>query len=275
MRYKLTSKLGGKMTAWGLLLPFILFAAAAFAGAEKRNSARRPLGESYLNYAERAHILENQQISADAYALAQPYKKATLPPVTSWDAQTLATQFVQLRDVRWMTTDEHPGFLRRSSWLYPDDGCYARAALAVMNLIHWKVPAPNKIFVFGDLALATHNSPDGKVGWWYHVAPIVEVAGKKFVLDPSVDPLQPLELEKWLRKMHDDIGELSVAICHSGTYGPNDACDKDSDGSEMTAQSDQIGFLEEEWTRLLDLKRDPTKELGEKPPWTRIGKAQF
>ena len=179
----------------------------------------------------------------------------------------MTQRFKKLRDVRWLTTEDHPDFLRRSSWLYPDDGCFARAALVIMNLSHWKIPVPNKIFVFGDLEVKTPNSQSGSVSWWYHVAPIVTVNGQKYVLDPAIEPLRPLKLEEWLSKMSSDVSTLEVSICQSGSYMPSDFCDKVTDGSEATAAQDQISYLGDEWSRLELLRRDPTADLGDTPPW--------
>jgi hypothetical protein len=176
-------------------------------------------------------------------------------------------RFAKFRDVRWLETSDHPGFQRRSSWLYPDDGCFARAALAIMHLTQWAFPAPSKIFVFGDLTVNTVNSPSGLVNWWYHVAPIVQVGNQKYVLDPALDPRQPEKLEVWLAKMAGDIHHLEVAICASGSYTPDDSCDHVTDGVEAMASDDQISYLQSEWERLVELKRNPVNELGEKPPW--------
>jgi hypothetical protein len=176
-------------------------------------------------------------------------------------------RFARMRDRRWLQTDDHPGFLRRSSWLYPDDGCFARAGLAIMNFAQWALPVPSKIFVFGDLVVKTANSPSGSVSWWYHVAPIVQVGADKYVLDPALEPTHPLKLEDWLAKMSVDVHRLEVAICASGSYTPDDRCDHVTDGVEAVAAGDQIGYLQDEWFRLEELKRDPTRELGAEPPW--------
>jgi len=160
-----------------------------------------------------------------------------------------------------------PMFPRRSSWLYPDDGCYARAQLINRNLLQWMSTAPKKIFVFGDLNVKTANSPYGEVTWWYHVAPIVQVQGVKFVLDPSVDPIRPLKLEEWLSAMAANPGELEVAVCGSGSYTPLDSCDKEANDKEPEAERDQAFFLSPEWERVENLGRDPEKELGDDPPW--------
>lgn len=235
-------------------------------------SAHREPGESYLNYKYLSSLFAEQQNDTASARSAQDsavvYTNSKLLTVTAWESAAVTTErFIKLRDVRWLATEDRPDFLRRSSWLYPDDGCFARAALAIMNLSHWKIPVPNKIFVFGNLQVKTVNSPSGSVSWWYHVAPIVAVNGQKYVLDPAIEPLRPLKLEEWLLKMSDDVSTLEVAICQSGSYMPSDLCDKVTDGNEATAAQDQISYLSDEWSRLEDLKRNPTIELGDTPPW--------
>jgi hypothetical protein len=196
------------------------------------------------------------------------YGTAALPAAAAWDADdVMLDRFKRLRDERWMETTDHPGFLRRSSWLYPDDGCFARAGLAIMNLLKWKFPAPSKIFVFGDLNVKTANSAGGGVSWWYHVAPLVEVKGQKYVLDPAIEPRQPLKLDDWLKTMTANPASLQVAICGSGSYTPDDLCDKISDGVESSANGDQPYYLGLEWSRMTELSRDPQKVLGDSPPW--------
>ena len=66
-----------------------------------------------------------------------------------------AAVVAQLREARFVFGRDQPEFARRSSWLYPDDGCFARAALAADNLARWSFAPVAKIFVFGDLDVRT------------------------------------------------------------------------------------------------------------------------
>ena len=200
---------------------------------------------------------------------AKKFSTAILPQVTEWSShEELTAKFRQLRDHRFLSRGSHPDFLRRSTWLYPDDGCYARAQLANSNLHSWSVQAPMKVFSFGDLHVKTRNSPLGEVSWWYHVAPIVEVDGQKYVLDPAIEPQHPLTLEEWLGRQSRNPGDLEVAICKSGSYTPYHQCADEIDGKEpKEALVDQGWFLDPEWERVEQLGRDPDQELGENPPW--------
>lgn len=241
-------------------------------GLEGKSAYREP-GVSFEAYKVRAQILSQGQVPPPMTtpvdeALVYGKNKTNLPAATVWaSANEMNTQFEKFRDYRFLERPTQPGFLRRSSWLYPDDGCFARASLAILNLNRWNVPVPKKVFVFGNLEVQTKNSPWGSVTWWYHVAPLVEVGGVKYVLDPSVEPKNPLRLEDWLARMSNDPDSLQVAVCGSGSYTPYDACQKDTDGVESMALTEQGYFLDSEWQRVLELGRNPENELGDLPPW--------
>lgn len=242
------------------LLPFRIFADSL--------SAKRSPDVDYMVYFNRALYESSAYKDGTPLINAKSYKDASLRKVTEWESQDkLIEYFNYLRDLRFIRWN---GRNRRSSWLFPDDGCFARAALAVQNLFLKNVQAPDKIFAFGNLKFLTTNSSRGYVTWWYHVAPIVEVDGEKYVLDPSVDPTTPLLLEVWLSRM-GHLQKLKVSICSSGTYGPKSNCSKMSDGKESAALNAQGKYLNLEWNRLINLRRNPEKELGDYPPWNNLG----
>lgn len=243
-----------------LIFPFSIFADTL--------SAKRSPDVDYMVYFNRA--LHGTSTYKDGTPLinAKLYKEASLRKVTEWESQDkLIEYFTFLRDLRFIRWN---GRDRRSSWLFPDDGCFARASLAVKNLLLNNVKAPDKIFAFGNLKFHTPNSGRGYVTWWYHVAPIVEVHGEKYVLDPSIDPTTPLLLEDWISRM-GPLHKLKVSLCSSGTYGPKSNCSKITDGKELAALSAQGKYLNLEWNRLIHLRRNPEKELGDFPPWKNLG----
>lgn len=203
-----------------------------------------------------------------AVDLARKFQGLKLTNVVQWASESqLRQRFEDIRDYRWLVDASRPGFLRRPAWLYPDDGCYSRAALMNSLLSQWNAPVPNKVFVFGDLRLYTHNTRVGMVTWWYHVAPLVEVHGQKYVLDPSVEPQYPLTLREWLSRMSDKPDDLQVAVCNPNSYSPYDNCNRGGAETQATAQRDQVSFLNAEWFRLEELRRNPYRELGDNPPW--------
>lgn len=73
------------------------------------------------------------------------------------------------------------------------DGCYARAFYLGMELTVHGIPASNQ-YAFGDF------EPHEDVQWSYHVAPIVELPGrKKFaILDPAFTK-EPMTRHMWVR----------------------------------------------------------------------------
>ena len=106
--------------------------------------------------------------------------------------QELIRMFHVIRDSRFLHTNNNPDFERRIAWLYPDDGCFARAALSGIKLNDEVISRPTKIFVFGDLVYYTPYSPDGAVNWWYHVSLVVKYMGVYYVLDPALNQEGPL-----------------------------------------------------------------------------------
>lgn len=249
---------------------FFLLLISSFAHADGANSAYRAPGKSFHDYKKARVLGQESEPRRSPADLAIPFDQFVFPDLPSWNTEgELMARFQLARDLRWMETSEHPGFPRRASWLFPDDGCYARAQTVEFNLRNLKAPLPMKIFVFGNLALHTPNIPGGLVTWWYHVAPIIQVAGQKYVLDPSIEAHRPLPLEEWLNRLSRTPNEVQVAICTSGTYGPDNDCASLElpEALEEQAEFDEISFLNSEWERILSFGRDPLKDLGDQPPW--------
>jgi hypothetical protein len=243
---------------------FLLFSALLSLDALAILSAWRDPNVDYTVYFNRALEGARRFSAGTPLSRARRYSEATLGRVVSWsDPEALTERFAHVRDLRFFRWN---GGLRRSSWLYPDDGCFARAGLANRNLSRLGVPVPNKLFAFGNLRVRTRNSPRGSVTWWYHVVPVVEVAGKKYVLDPAIDAGAPLPVFDWPSRMGNPAA-IKVAVCGSGTYGSRSDCGRVTDGREGAAQGDQGRYLNLEWNRLANLGRDPVRELGDFPPW--------
>ena len=135
------------------------------------------------------------------------------------------------------------------------------------NLEAQGFPRPAKIFVFGDLKVETENNPYGYVEWWFHVVPILKSEGKVYVFDPAINSYKPLLLQEWLEIMTDAIDSLSASICSTYSYVPSQDCDITAPEFETTALQSQLFYLEQEWSRLELLNRNPYRELGDFPPW--------
>jgi hypothetical protein len=84
-------------------------------------------------------------------------------------------------------------------FLFPDDGCFARAHDMCGRFVA-KGVEPAKIWTWGYNIIPTVNHPDCKVGWIYHVAPTLNVAGTLYVIDPSLCDA-PVTVEGWLAAM--------------------------------------------------------------------------
>lgn len=253
---------------------FLLLLASTVASADLPVSAIRFSGESYEAAALRSHGSEKlfrESVKETAFPYDAEKIRALLP---EWgpDEATLRSVFAHARDLRFLEDSARPGELRRSTWLYPDDGCYARAALTVKNVADQELPKPMKVFAFGDLEARSPNAivgrtpeQDGTVSWWFHVAPVARIGEKVFVFDAALEPRYPLELEKWVSLMNPDPARVRIAICDPHAYIPKSACRRTiADGA---AESHQKSYFDEEWKRLLDLGRDPVTELGSAPPW--------
>lgn len=210
--------------------------------------------------------------SAASRASSVSHIEASL--ITAWDKSYLQEAFEKARDYRFLFLSERPDFPRRIAWLFPDDGCYARATLMGKALQDLGYPRPAKVFAFGHLKLKTNNSPRGTVYWSFHVAPIVQAGGLFYVLDPSVEPRRPLQLFEWVKAISRSYGEVSVSVCNSYTYTPGDGCNRKPGRIDKSAQEHHKSFLRSEWSRLYYLGRNPELELGEHPPWINLRLAE-
>lgn len=249
-----------------MLFPMILFSSASHSAI----SQQRAPDETFQQALNRA---ETDRADQMIFIRDTPIKRKTViseinfsmaPEVSTFDE--LIQMFYLIRDSRFLYSKNNPDFSRRISWLYPDDGCFARASLSGMKLDDKKLIRPMKIFAFGDLAIETPYSPSGSVSWWYHVAGVVRFMGANYVLDPALNPYTPLLVEDWFIQM-GNTESLTGVVCNSFTYDPFDDCFKATKKSDQHAQRDQLIYLNKEWNRLASLGLDPVILLGTNPPW--------
>jgi len=179
--------------------------------------------------------------------------------------------FEFIRDARVLHTVAEPTFDRRSSWLYPQDGCWIRAAIARHLAKQQKYGDLQKLFIFGNLQVKTSHAPGGAVTWWYHVVPVFsDDKGVTRVIDPAIDPHDPLELKQWILAQVKDVKDATYAICSPATYGPTDICTQTNDKADAYAERDQESYLDMEWENLESLGRNAEEELGDYPPWLTV-----
>lgn len=218
----------------------------------------------------------------DVYASRTAVAELNFADVPTWSDTDITAEFESARDDRYLTQTypEESSFERRMSWLFPDDGCYARAEQVDVRVARFGKTRPYKLFAFADferpLRVYTDNAPDGVVNWWYHVVPVVKNgAGEPIVLDPAVSPCEPLPYKKWLALMVDDIASYDdvehgygVALGDSWSYVPSSLPSGEEPHSAQSLDALQGNFLYLEWSRQTDLGRDPNLVLGAKPPWS-------
>lgn len=99
-------------------------------------------------------------------------------------------------------------------FLYPRDGCYARAHEMCRIIIENGVQ-PGKVWIYGSLGSSlrtkTGNVPECQVSWRYHVAPALLVQGDSAdemrVIDPSLFHI-PAPMERWKGAQGDSAARL-------------------------------------------------------------------
>lgn len=114
-------------------------------------------------------------------------------------------------------------------FLYPDDGCFARAHEMCRLMIDMGL-APRKVWIKGDLYVSTKNNPDCEVWWDWHVAPTLCVRGpglfqtQDMVIDPSLFTT-PVTKAEWKLKQGDPNATLTDSDAsiyfHTLVYPPN------------------------------------------------------
>ena len=97
-------------------------------------------------------------------------------------------------------------------FLYPDDGCWARAHEMCRLMINMGL-SPAKVWIQGNLHPATRNHPSCSVGWNWHVAPTLCVCRRWFfrqamVIDPSLFTT-PVTKAQWKAIQNDPNATLT------------------------------------------------------------------
>lgn len=111
------------------------------------------------------------------------------------------------------------------AFLYPEDGCWARAS-EMCRLMIAEGEQPSKVWLRGWLHTLTRNSPNCYVNWGYHVAPVLDVSvggsTQTYVVDPSLfDDVVPLAT--WISVQGDPAATATItAASQYGPYGGTD-----------------------------------------------------
>src|SRR5690606_2092493 len=95
------------------------------------SSAVRKPTESYVDAWNRelSRVRQERDESFDpeqsAYAVSDVFENVDWSKVSEWQSLSdLVHAFEFIRDARFLELESAPDFLRRISWLYPDDGCF-------------------------------------------------------------------------------------------------------------------------------------------------------
>jgi Glutaminase len=242
----------------------------------KAPSAFRPAAQSWKVSKQKFEFQEllkfkMKKDSNSALDSAVAYDKVDINQIPEFAKSADETQklFEDIRNVRFLEDPDIENFSRRVTWLYPVDGCFARAEWAAHLL---KKNDPNiqfsRVFIFGDLKVNTQNSEDGYVTWWYHVGVIIRHQGKAFVFDPSLELTHPIELSEWVQlQVPNPSTDAELAICSGNAYDPGSDCEEKSLLSDDDAADEISPYLRAERRNLNGLGRDPDVELGDNPPW--------
>lgn len=111
-------------------------------------------------------------------------------------------------------------------FLYPDDGCWARAhemCRLMINMGH----SPRKVWIQGNLYVSTKNNPSCGVWWGWHVAPTLCVRGPRFfqtqtmVIDPSLFTT-PVSKATWKGVQGDPNATLTDSDASDYLWGATD-----------------------------------------------------
>lgn len=211
---------------------------------------------------------QDQQIFDSAYDQSYKLSEINLDLIPELEDEVVVHNFFKLiRDERLLKSKQ-VDFLRRATWLFPDDGCFNRAALAAGVLKLNKNFEPAKLFIFGDLKTSSPNASHKFVTWWYHVVIAVRVKNQIYAFDPAVESQRPLKMEEWIEKINENHDKnLKFNVCPHNTYTPYDICRPGKEMSFLDLERDSISLLKSEFERIESLGRDPIKELGDLPPW--------
>jgi hypothetical protein len=227
--------------------------------------------QRYLDNAEKNDQILSRAIKKTAIGSAKSYRSGVDDSnIPEWphSIEKLQEAFELVRDDRRYFEEVRPNFARRATWLYPEDGCYARAAHSARSLTDHGFQSPGQVFAFGRLRIKTPFKRRGKVYWWYHVAAGYRLNNKVYVLDPSVDWHRPLPLYTWLNKISRTPLDTKVSLCESRTYAPRFFCSGSKGVSNSTAERHLKRLLPLEWKQLKKMGFSPTRLLGDEPPWS-------
>lgn len=148
---------------------------------------------------------------------------ASAPPAASAAVPVSPAQAQQMFDLAaQQTCPTNASMLSCIPFLYPDDGCWARAhEMCRLFILHGVTPL--KIWLHGQLRVATANSPFCSVQWRYHVAPLLGVttasASEQWVIDPALFS-GPVPLHQWIAVQQTSVPPSTQETTDAAVYLP-------------------------------------------------------
>lgn len=161
------------------------------------------------------------------------------------------------REIRQYKNPNAKNYLRQAPWLYPIDGCYAKAAHVSAVLQERGQVAPGKIFAFGNLRVKSKYAAGGYAYWSYHVVSGYRFDNKIYVFDPVASENEDgtnsglLTLQEWLTRISTDRSQVRVSICDSNAYDPASQCIGGENHGKFLGHMPTI--LDWEYNNLLDM----------------------
>lgn len=255
---------------------FLLFLLMGWMGAMSQASTREDIAVSAIREPGEDWLEALAKTGASSRGgkpleYARPYSPVIdISALPEWGAgrPELDALFVSAREWRAHKDISHPEFPRRAAWLYPRDGCYAKAShIAKAAEMHGYV-RPGKIFTFGYLHLKTPYDPRKIVYWTYHVASAYRLKGTAYVLDPAIESTRILTLDEWMTRIAFHPLQIKIAFCSSHTYSTESDCFATSSGDGYLTHMRQL--LPLEWNALARMGYAPRQLLDNHPPWSPL-----
>ena len=159
-------------------------------------------------------------------------------------------------------TNPNPGnFRRRAPWLFPVDGCYAKAAHISAVASSMGHSRPGKVFAFGNLQYSTPFARNGRITYWsYHMAASYRIGSVVYVIDPTITSKKVMPLVEWVKLISKEPQGVRVKLCDANSYSPYSKC---LGGRGNGAYLGHMrGVLQQEWSHLIKLGYSPDAMLG-------------
>ncbi len=193
-------------------------------------SAVRPANQDWRHTlsAKKLHLMAKSELSV----LTANGTRSSADAIPNWSLtfSELETLNKTVRNIRPYKNPNTRKYLRQAPWLYPLDGCYAKAAHVSAIIQDAGYVAPGKIFAFGNLRVKSKYAQGGYAYWSYHVVPGYQIENKIYVIDPVASENEDgtnsglLTLEQWLSRISKTPENVEVSLCDSNAYDPSSMC---------------------------------------------------